>query len=93
MTVLEKALDDCRKIGLYLEIFDREEFKAMSVQRLTYEESLANKYEAGLYHGKEEGISIGKIEGMILLDTPTNKITELTGASLEKIEEVRKNMK
>ncbi len=90
-------MEDCKKEGLYLEIFDREEFKTMSVKRLTYEESLINQYEAGLYHGIDEGISIGeklgKIEGMLILGASNKKITELTDATEEEIEEIRKNMK
>ncbi len=41
---------------------------------------------------RKEGISIGEIRGMLVLDAPIDKIQELTGASLEEIEEVRKNM-
>ncbi len=48
--------------------------------------------EEGRKEGRKEGISIGKIEGMLMADVPSAKITELTGATEEEIQEIKSNM-
>ncbi len=56
----EQALMDCKKVGLYSSVFDREEFRVMSTKTLTYEESLDLQYEAGVYYGAIEGEKRGE---------------------------------
>ncbi len=64
---------------------------------LDYISDINSATRKGISIGRSEGICIGekrgKVEGMLLVDIPTKQITELTGATEEEIEEIRKNMK
>lgn len=102
------ALADCKKMGLYLDIFDREEFRTMMIEQLSYEEVLDYQYEVGVNIGREEGekrgIALGekrgmalgekrgKIIGLLMAGMDTNKIMELTEASEEEILDIKKNL-
>ncbi len=66
--VFTEVLEKCKEENLYLEIFNREEFNIM--RRLTYEEELQLRYDAGVYYGgqeaREQGIKIGEARGKLL---------------------------
>ncbi len=88
----ELAVNECKNRGYILNEFDREEFKTMTMKVLTVEEDMQIKYEAGIEIGRNEGISIGEIRGMLALGADNAKIIELTGATEEEILEIKNNM-
>ncbi len=86
----EKAVKETIKIcmdgGILKEYLEKRKFEVgkMLAHSITTEDWVEYRYR----EGKIEGI----IEGLLLADFNSEKIQELTGASLEEIEKVRKNM-
>ncbi len=78
----EKALQNLKEKGLYLSLFDREEFAVMSMQALTLEDKMNIKYEIGLSEGKAEGISIGEKRGISIGEKRGISIGEKRGISI-----------
>ncbi len=91
----EKALDACREQGLFLSIYNREEFKIMSSRVLTLEESMNINYEIGLSEGVHIGEKRGKqeeqriiAEKMLTNNIDIDTIVSCTGLSEDEIKKL-----
>ncbi len=84
---IEKTIEICQDKGILKKYLEerKHEVKDMVSEFITTEDWVEDV--------RNESISIGKVEGMLILGASSKQITELTGATEEEIEEIRKNMK
>ncbi len=95
---IKRAIKKCQQDGILEEYLQKRksEVVEMLAHSITTEDWVEHRYkkgmERGISIGRNEGISIGEIRGMLTLGADIAKITELTGATEEEILEVKKNM-